>query len=129
MPQDFAGRQWTALNQITERHAATTQQRRRAVHPSAVEPHEAVRLVAGLALGSIEGELGEPDLDDDDLFAALALVAHVRADVDQLELGLLDAARGRDLTWQAIAQGMGLNSAQAAKQRRDRLAERRATDD
>jgi hypothetical protein len=44
--------------------------------------------------------------------------------VDQLELGLLNAARGRELTWQAIAQGMGLNSAQAVKQRHDRLTER-----
>ncbi|MEU8820889.1 DNA-binding protein [Actinoplanes sp. NPDC048796] len=118
--------EFAALSRIAERHAATEEQRRRASHPAAVEPHEAVRLVAGLTLGTIGTELGEPDLDDQDLLAALALVAHVRADVDQLELGLLDAARGRELTWQAIAQGMGLNSAQAAKQRRDRLAERQA---
>ncbi|XVU21482.1 DNA-binding protein [Actinoplanes sp. CA-054009] len=124
-----AQREWAALSRIAERHAATDGQRRRGVHPSAVEPHEAVRLVAGLAFGGIQGELGEPDLDDEDLLAALALIANVRAEVDQLELGLLDAARGRELTWQGIAQGMGLNSAQAAKQRRDRLAERRTVVD
>ncbi|MFF5083509.1 DNA-binding protein [Actinoplanes sp. NPDC000266] len=121
--------EFAALSRIAERHAATDGQRRRAAHPTAVEPHEAVRLVAGLAFGTIEADLGEPDLDDGDLLAALALIAHVRADVDQLELGLLDAARGRELTWQGIAQGMGLNSAQAAKQRRDRLAERRPAAD
>ncbi|GAA0467196.1 hypothetical protein Ade02nite_90560 [Paractinoplanes deccanensis] len=121
---DVARQQWAALSRIAERHAATDEQRRRSAHPVAIEPHEAVRLVAGLALGTIDLELGEPDIADEDVLAALALIAHVRADVDQLELGLLNAARGRELTWQAIAQGMGLNSAQAVKQRHDRLTER-----
>ena len=121
---EVARQQWTALSRIAERHAATDQERRRSAHPAAIEPHEAVRLVAGLAFGTIDAELGEPDLDDEDLLAALALIAHVRADVDQLELGLLNHARGRELTWQAIAQGMGLNSAQAVKQRHDRLSGR-----
>lgn len=116
--------QWAALSRIAERHAATDEQRRRSAHPAAIEPHEAVRLVAGLALGTIALELGEPDIADEDVIAALALISHVRADVDQLELGLFNAARGRGLTWQAIAKGMGLNSAQAAKQRHDRLSER-----
>ena len=91
---------------------------------TAAEPHEAVRLVLGLALGSVAAGAGEPSVDDEDLMAALTLMAHVRSEVDQLELGLLNAARGRELTWQAIARGMGLNSPQAVKQRHDRLTER-----
>ena len=121
---EFAKQSWAALSRIAERHAVTDKQRRRSAHPTAIEPHEAVRLVAGLAFGSIVLDPAEPDIDDDEVLAALALMVHVRADVDQLELGLLNAARRRQLTWQAIAQGMGLNSAQAVKQRRDRLSER-----
>ncbi|MEU4714240.1 hypothetical protein AB0F73_11390 [Micromonospora purpureochromogenes] len=43
--------------------------------------------------------------------------------------GLLTLARGRGMTWQAIAFGLGLGSAQAAKQRFERVSARTAGTD
>jgi hypothetical protein len=56
--------------------------------------------------------------------AALELLAAARAELDQLEAGLLFTARGLDLTWAQMAQAMGLNSPQACQQRLDRLQNR-----
>lgn len=57
--------------------------------------------------------------------AALRLLPAARAEVDQLEAGLLFAARGLDLTWNEMAQAVGLHSPQACQQRLDRLLARR----
>ena len=67
---------------------------------------------------------GEDLVDCEDLAAALTLVPHVRAELDESELGLLMMSRGRGLTWVQIAEALGLGSAQAAQQRHDRLAAR-----
>lgn len=56
--------------------------------------------------------------------AALELLAAARAELDQLETGLLFAARSLDLTWAQMARAMGLNSPQACQQRLDRLQNR-----
>ena len=88
------------------------------------EPHEVVRLVAGLAGGSIVAEDGEAAVDENDLVAALTLVPGMRADLDATELQLLKTARGRGMTWQDIAFALGLNTPQAARQRYDRLEAR-----
>ena len=48
---------------------------------------------------------------------------------DALEAGLLQVARGRGMTWQAIAFGLGLGGAQAARQRYERLTVRTGTGD
>lgn len=117
-----------ALIRITERHAATEGQRRRWSHATVPDPYEAVCLVTSLAAGSAIPEPHEAPLDETDLIAALTLVARVRADVDDLEVGLLDLARGRGLTWQAIAFGLGLGTAQAARQRHERLTGRARAD-
>ncbi len=45
-----------------------------------------------------------------------------------LESSLLMMARGRGMTWQEIAFGLGLGSAQAARQRYERLADRADSD-
>lgn len=59
-----------------------------------------------------------------DLLAALALVPAARAEVDQLEAGLLFAARDDGLSWSRISLAMGLRSPQAAQQRLGRVAGR-----
>ncbi len=41
-----------------------------------------------------------------------------------MEAGLLTMARGREMTWQEIAFGLGLGTAQAARQRHERLQAR-----
>lgn len=119
-----AHRTHAALARIAERHADTPDRRHRHLHPEMVDPYEAVRLVLALAVGGATTADDEPALDQSDLLAALTLVTPVRADLDAVELGLLESARQRGLTWQAIAFGLGLGSAQAARQRYERLTGR-----
>ncbi|MFD7699337.1 DNA-binding protein [Streptomyces caelestis] len=118
-----------SLFRIAERHAATDAQRRRQIHPGVIGPHEAVRLVAFLLSGAALPEDGEPEVDRADITAALSLVPRARAEMDELEVGLLQMARGRGMTWPEIAFGLGLRSPQAARQRYERLAGRTDTDD
>ncbi|WOH18677.1 hypothetical protein IRJ34_20370 [Paenarthrobacter sp. GOM3] len=65
-----------------------------------------------------------PEPDALDLRAALALVSAARGEMDAVESALLFLARAEGLTWQHIADSLGLRSAQAAQQRLDRLADR-----
>lgn len=89
-----------------------------------IGPGEAVRLLVMQAAGSVVAEDGEEAVDAADLTAALTLMPLVRAEVDQLEASLLMMARGRGMTWQELAFGLGLGSAQAARQRYERLTRR-----
>ncbi|MES4893109.1 DNA-binding protein [Streptomyces sp. NPDC096012] len=126
-PQEARARRVHAsLFRIAERHAATDGRRRRQVHPSVLGPHEAVRLVAFLLSGAALLEDGEPEVDQADVTAALSLVPLVREEMDELEATLLRMARGRGMTWQEIAFGLGLGTPQAARQRYERLAGRAA---
>jgi hypothetical protein len=119
-----AQRTYTSLFRIAERHAATDGQRRRQAHPQVMGPHEAVRLVSFLLSGAALLEDGEPEVDRADITAALSLVPPARAEMDELEVGLLEMARGRGMTWPEIAFGLGLQTPQAARQRYERLASR-----
>lgn len=107
---------------------APNSRRRRYAHPDVPDAYEAATLVMALA-GGAELDEGEEPVDQADLMAALTLIPHVRAEVDALEAGLLQVARGRGMTWQAIAFGLGLGSAQAARQRYERLTVRTGTGD
>jgi hypothetical protein len=93
-----------------------------------IGPGEAVRLLVSLAAGSAVVEDGEDDVDAADLTAALTLMPRVRAEVDDLEASLLIIARSQGMTWQELAFWLGLGSAQAARQRYERLALRTAPD-
>lgn len=124
-----ARRDHAALFRIAERHADTDERRRRYAHAYVPDPYEAVSLVLALAAGGAEVTPGEEPVDRSDLVAALTLVPRVRADVDTLEAGLLTLARERGLTWQQIAFGLGLGSAQAARQRFERVLGRTAATD
>ncbi|MCZ7438317.1 DNA-binding protein [Micromonospora sp. WMMC241] len=126
--QARAHRNYAALLRIAERHAGTDSRRRRYAHPDVPDAYEAATLVMALA-GGAELDTGEEPVDQADLMAALTLIPHVRAEVDVLEAGLLQVARGRGMTWQAIAFGLGLGSAQAARQRFERLTVRTGTGD
>lgn len=117
-------RQYPALVRITERHAHGEARDRWEERRMPLGPVDAWRRVVMLAGGSEVPEEGEAPVDADDLAAALALVQWARAEVDEWELGLLEMARGRGLTWQQIAVNLGLGSAQAARQRHLRLTER-----
>ncbi len=116
-----------ALVRLTERHA-TGEHRTRWEHDRMpMPPLDALRRVADLAAGSAPPEPDAPAVDRDDLTAALTLVPWARAEFDQLEAGLLQMSKGRGMTWQEIAFGLGLGSAQAARQRHDRLHQRTDT--
>lgn len=64
------------------------------------------------------------DLSHDDLLAALALLPAARAEVEEVESGLLFLARSSGLTWAEMADAMGFSSPQACQQRFNRLAAR-----
>jgi hypothetical protein len=64
------------------------------------------------------------NVSDDEVMAALTLLAAARAEMEQLETALLFTARGQGLSWGRISRAMGLGSAQAALQRFDRLTVR-----
>ncbi|MFE3454023.1 DNA-binding protein [Nonomuraea sp. NPDC059194] len=127
--QARAHRVHASLLRIAERHAATDAQRSRQIHSSAIAPHEAVRLVSFLLSGAAQLDDGEPEVDQPDITAALSLIPLVRGELDALEAGLLQMARGRGMTWSEIAFGLGLGTPQAARQRYERLAERTPADE
>ena len=126
-PRARAEREYTALFRIHQRHADDPARRDRGRRLPVITPGEAVRLVVGLAAGGFAVEDGEDDVDAADLTAALTLMPQVRAEVDQLEASLLLIARGRGMTWQEMAYWLGLGSAQAARQRYERLTRRTAS--
>ena len=114
----------TSLFRIAERHAATDAQRRRQTHPHVLGPHEAIRLVSFLLSGAALLDDGEEEVDRADITAALSLIPLARGEMDELEAGLLEMARGRGMAWPEIAYGLGLQTPQAARQRYERLASR-----
>jgi hypothetical protein len=125
--QARAEREHVALFRIYERHAGDDARRDRGRHPFMIGPIEAVRVLTALAAGGAAWlEDGEDPVDTADLTAALSLVPSARAELDQLEASLLLIARGQGMTWQELAFGLGLGSAQAARQRYERLALRTA---
>ncbi|GLU48280.1 DNA-binding protein [Nocardiopsis ansamitocini] len=117
-------RVYAALMRLTERHAAGEDRARWSERRMPMQPFDAVRRVSDLAAGSALPGEDEPAVDAADLTAALTLVPWARAEFDQLEVGLLEMSRGRGMTWQEIGFGLGLGTAQAAKQRHDRLSRR-----
>lgn len=117
-----------ALFRITERHSTGEDRARWTRSHMPMSPHEAIRRVSDLAAGSALPDEGAPAVDQDDLTAALTLVPWARAEFDQLESGLLTMAKGRGMTWQEIAFGLGLGTAQAARQRQERLTRRTEED-
>lgn len=66
-------------------------------------------------------------INDDDVEAAITLLADARSEMEQLETAMLFTARAQGWSWARIARHMGLGSAQAALQRYDRLAQRVGT--
>lgn len=86
-------------------------------------PPSAVDLIQAFLWWSGRHPAADP-AQRDGAVAALELLAAARAELDQLETGLLFTARALDLTWAQMAQAMGLNSPQACQQRLDRLQAR-----
>jgi len=125
-PKARAEREYAALFRIYQRHASDDARRNRGRHPAMIGPAEAVRVLVSLAAGSAVAADGEDAVDAADLTAALTLVPSARAEMDQLEASLLLIARGQGMTWQELAYWLGLGSAQAARQRYERLALRTA---
>ena len=82
-------------------------------------PPSAVDLIQ-FVLWRSSGEAPDKDL----AVAGLRLLAAARAELEQLETGLMFTARGLGLTWAEMARALGLNSPQACQQRLDRLAAR-----
>ncbi|MCZ4537933.1 hypothetical protein O4159_21230 [Gordonia terrae] len=127
--RERAQREYIGLFHIAERHGDTPERRARQAHPEMLEPYGAAKIVAGLAGGGFVTHPDEHAVDDTDIMAALTLMPKLRLEIDELEIMLLLAARRSGITWQHIASGLGLGSAQAARQRYDRLAQRTSSAD
>lgn len=67
---------------------------------------------------------GSPNVATEIVAAGLGLLASARDELDQIEAGLLFAARAEGMTFQQIAGALGLGSGQAAQQRMARLVGR-----
>jgi hypothetical protein len=106
----------TAQARLTERGGAMLP-RLPWLDPS--QPHDAHTLIRQ-ALWRANTDREALELPDD-LLAAIALLAAARAELDQLEAGLLFVARAEGLTWNQIAGPLGLRTAQAAQQRHERV--------
>lgn len=124
--QSRVRREYSAITRIAERHGATDAMRHRADNPDMLAPYEAVRLVSDIASGSLTLTADEAEIDVTDVAAALTLLPRMRADMDAIEESLLLVARGHGMTWRDIAHGLGLGSAQAARQRYERVSGRSA---
>lgn len=66
----------------------------------------------------------DTDVDPDILRSGLRLLDSARAELDQIEAALLFAARSQGMTYQGVAQALGLGSGQAAQQRMRRVLDR-----
>lgn len=66
----------------------------------------------------------KPDTDPQVVIAGLGLLGSARAELDQVEAGLLFAARSAGVTFQQIAAVLALGSGQAAQQRMARVLAR-----
>ena len=86
------------------------------------QPLSDVELV-GWVLWRSAGAPGQP-VAVEPLVAALELLPAARAELDQLEAGLLFTARSAGLTWPQVAAALGLGSPQAAQQRAGRVHHR-----
>lgn len=64
------------------------------------------------------------ELTPDELLDALALLPAARAELENVEVGLLFTARSEGLTWAQIADAMGFRSPQACQQYVKRLSAR-----
>jgi hypothetical protein len=76
------------------------------------------------AVDLVNFELWKAPGDRQAALAALQLMPAARAEIDQLEAGLLFTARSLGLTWAEMARALGLNSPQACRRRWDRLIAR-----
>ena len=95
------------------------------VPPSAVDLIQFFLWQSASATFVTEARSEEPDQERREAaLAALQLLPAARAELDQLETGLMFTARGLGLTWAEMARALGLNSPQACQQRLDRLAAR-----
>jgi len=86
------------------------------------QPHDVLTLIRMAVWRSDQNQGGDGVAEE--LRAALALLTAARAEMDQLEAGLLFVARCEGLEWADVAAAMGLNSRQGAQQRLERLQQR-----
>ncbi|TRW47435.1 hypothetical protein [Georgenia yuyongxinii] len=84
------------------------------------QPPSDVDLVRFAAWAARDAPTTEPSVVE----AGLRLLAPARAEIDQVEVGLLFAARSAGMTWPQIADALTLGTAQAAQQRLTRVAAR-----
>lgn len=82
---------------------------------------------AELIRRAVRDDGDHPAADPADLLAALQLTAQDQSNAEGREVNVVSRLRSKDVSWRVIAQYRGLESAQAARQRYERLARRSPT--
>ena len=111
-----AAREGSARRRLLEAGAATLP-RQPWQHPS--QPPSSIDLVRFAVWRGQESAVTDAEVE-----AALTLLSAARAELAQLETGILFTARAQGFSWGRISRAMGLGSAQASLQRFDRLTGR-----
>lgn len=87
-----------------------------------LDPVRVLSAVAAAANGHFTlPEQARPIVPTEDLLAALSQVPEARSRLDQVELDLIRAARSGTVSWQSIADALGLKSRQSAEAKALRL--------
>ncbi|MEV5348936.1 hypothetical protein [Streptomyces achromogenes] len=87
-----------------------------------LSPTHVMSAVRSAALGlGVTAEADPHDVPAEDLLAALTLLDEARRDLDSLERDLIQQARERRASWQAVADHLGLEKRQSAESRYLRL--------
>jgi hypothetical protein len=81
---------------------------------------------ADLIMRTVQEDIKNPATDPAELLAALQLTAQDQSLAEGRELNVVSRLRAKGVAWRVIAQYRGLESAQAAKQRYDRIQRRSA---
>jgi hypothetical protein len=79
---------------------------------------------AELIARAVEHDIKNPADDPADLLAALQLTTQDQANAQSREVNVVSRLRAKGVPWRVIAQYRGLDSAQAAQQRYDRITRR-----
>lgn len=73
---------------------------------------------------AVEHDMENPQAEPAELLAALVLTAQDQANAESREVNVVSRLRAKGLPWRVIAQYRGLESAQAARQRYERITRR-----
>ncbi|WP_406484200.1 hypothetical protein [Streptomyces sp. NBC_01568] len=120
MAKDYAKHRetkWAAEKLLTERYGSSEDQR----YGGSLPPEKAIISVLVALSGHTPHGQQPSEVPAEDVLAALSQVDEARQRLDTMELKLIRAARTRGVSWQKVADALGLGTRQSAETRALRL--------